>query len=490
MSVQSLEDFEGSAVDWLEVCFSDTESDVERDVIVDSASEGSASEDEDDSAFELKAEKPGIQNAVNLPHLKALAASLQPQSDPVEIFNLLLNGELLTEILRCTNLKLETLRSQREDRPKDLYDLDVVELRAFLGLLLFSGAFKGSWEDFREFFAKDGTGRDIFRATMNVNRFAVLLSALRFDDGTQRNMGDPTAQIGNIFQTFVEGCQSVYSPGDNLCVDEMLVGFRGRCGFKMRSPNKPERCGLKILCLTDASNNYLFNAYIYSGDISLEDQRLPKHSRSVLRLSKPLWGSKRTITADSCFGSIELAQILKVKGLTFVGAIRKAPREAPLESIPQNTEHDGSDVCGFSEDLTSAVPKQSTVLISTLHHTREEGRTTQKKILKYYNSTKSGVATLEEKCRRYGTARRTRRWPMAIFFRILDIAIINAYTLYGLYENSKPMKRINFMKSVARSLVEPQMRKRLTIRQVHQRTKEIIKEILQIPKGMYLLILF
>jgi hypothetical protein len=54
-----------------------------------------------------------------------------------------------------------------------------------------------------------------------------------------------------------------------------------------------------------------------------------------------------------------------------------------------------------------------------------------------YNSTKSGVDTLEEKCASYTTSRKTRRWPMAVFCAMLDIAGVKAHIIYN---SQKPEK--------------------------------------------------
>lgn len=51
-------------------------------------------------------------------------------------------------------------------------------------------------------------------------------------------------------------------------------------------------------------------------------------------------------------------------------------------------------------------------------------------IISYYNSTKGGVDALDEKCSIYSTER-TRRWPLAIFYRLLNISGVNSYVLYN-----------------------------------------------------------
>ncbi|KAK9686172.1 Transposase IS4 [Popillia japonica] len=84
----------------------------------------------------------------------------------------------------------------------------------------------------------------------------------------------------------------------------MLVGFRGRCSFRIYMPNKPNKYGLKIMILTDARTSYMYNGYIYTGrnsdgiGLPLEERILPVPTQSVLRLAQPIYGSNRNITAS------------------------------------------------------------------------------------------------------------------------------------------------------------------------------------------------
>jgi hypothetical protein len=69
------------------------------------------------------------------------------------------------------------------------------------------------------------------------------------------------AAIGQFFDVFVKNAKESYTVGALTCVDEMLVGFRGRCAFKMYTPSKPEKYGIKVMALIDARTNYFYNAY-------------------------------------------------------------------------------------------------------------------------------------------------------------------------------------------------------------------------------------
>lgn len=145
-----------------------------------------------------------------------------------------------------------------------IQDIDIIELRALIGLLIYSSMFKANNESVLSFYATDGTDREVFRCTFSKERFLFLISVLWFDR-QDRAKDDPATAISNILQNFIDNSQQCYSIGGTACVDEMLIAFCGRCRFRMYMPNKPAKYRIKIMAVTDARTQFLYNAYIYSG---------------------------------------------------------------------------------------------------------------------------------------------------------------------------------------------------------------------------------
>jgi len=53
--------------------------------------------------------------------------------------------------------------------------------------------------------------------------------------------------ISTTISMFAEKCQALYTPLPFVCIDETLVGFRGRYLFHVYIPFKPDRYGLKMV---------------------------------------------------------------------------------------------------------------------------------------------------------------------------------------------------------------------------------------------------
>ena len=50
--------------------------------------------------------------------------------------------------------------------------------------------------------------------------------------------------------------------------------------------------------------------------------------------------------------------------------------------------------------------------------------------MEFFNKTKCGVDVTDQMARQYSVKAGTRRWPVAVFYNILDLAGINAFVLY------------------------------------------------------------
>ncbi|XP_043471836.1 piggyBac transposable element-derived protein 3-like [Leptopilina heterotoma] len=416
---------------------------------------------------------------LKLPTLKSSALELGETPDCLKVWELFFDKDIIEKIVLYTNQKLNSVneRLSRNSRDPDkfkvptyLKETSVVEIRAFFGLLLLTSIYGSAHENVESLFSTDCLGRPIFSATMSSRRFKSLSTYLRFDDSTTRSDRkkiDRTAAISEIFQNIIDNCQKVYNVGAYACIDEMLVAFRGRCSFRIYMPNKPAKYGVKIMCLTDARNSYLYNAYIYCGKnsdsqgLTPEEQKFLKPTQSVLRLSKPLYKSNRNVTADNWFSSVEVVQELKKNGLTYVGTIKKNKKEIPKEFLPSKTRQVNSSFLGHSKDgvLLSFVPKKNkaVLIISSMHSFADADQNNNglPEMISFYNLTKGGVDSMDLKCAIYQSSRRTRRWPMAVFFRLLDISVTNAFILYKCYKNASELSRRKFITNVAMDLILP-----------------------------------
>ena len=98
--------------------------------------------------------------------------------------------------------------------------------------------------------------------------------------------------------------------------------------------------------------------------------------------------------------------------------------------------------------------------MSSLHQNSNIGKSGKPEIVEFYNKTKAAYDALDQKVRHYTTYRKMYRWPLAVFYNILDISAYNAYVLLKIrppaqgIDNSPPA-RFKFLCSLGEQLLKP-----------------------------------
>lgn len=413
------------------------------------------------SKFRPKVRTPACNIVLHLPGSRGEAKNV---TNPSCCISLLIDDSMLEKIVSYTNIFIKKI-TPNFCRERDAKETNLIELKALIGLLYLSGLHKSSHVNVRDLWATDGSGIEIFRSTMSHKRFLFLLRCLRFDDVNSREdrrKDDKLAAISEIFQMFNENCKKFYSVGEYVTIDEKLESFRGRCAFRQYIPNKPARYGIKIFALVDSRTFYTSSMEIYAGKNPSTGINHPIDI--VKRLMKPLYKSGRNLTTDNWYTSYQLAKDLLRENISLVGTMRKNKREIPPPFVTTKGREVNSSIFGFQKDvtITSYVPKKGkcVVLLSTMHAVdaidNETGDAKKPEIVTFYNMTKGAVDVVDEMSAAYSTARITNRWPMVIFYCMLNVASINSRIIL-LSSKNPPLlykNRRRFIKDLAFELIK------------------------------------
>ena len=94
------------------------------------------------------------------------------------------------------------------------------------------------------------------------------------------------------------------------------------------------------------------------------------------------------------------------------------------------------------------------LLISSMHTNKQVDDTEKKKpnIVSFYNANKCGVDVVDQMTRLYSTKTPSRRWPMAVWCNILDLAGINSWIIFRKVSGSKISRR-NFLFQLISELI-------------------------------------
>ena len=232
-------------------------------------------------------------------------------------------------------------------------------------------------------------------------------------------------------------------------------------------PSKPAKYGIKIFWLCDASLTYASNARIYAGRQPGSKPEKNVGQNVIIQLTSHLQSSGWNVTMDNYFTGVPQAKTMLQRKLTIVGTMKKCKRKIPecLKLKPAKSRETKTSIFGFNNQLTmvSYVPQKSKPVIplSTMHHEISIKR--RPEIIKYYNRTKIGVDLVDQMVRTYTCRRQIRRWPLKLFFNLLYVAALNAYTIYKQVhpdQQSTGSSRRRFLTDLADSLIFSHMKTR------------------------------
>ncbi|XP_054639996.1 piggyBac transposable element-derived protein 4-like [Dunckerocampus dactyliophorus] len=384
-------------------------------------------------------------------------------SSPETAFALFVDEEIVAKIVKMTNLQgLRTINNWSPLRPQ--------ELRAYIGLLILAGMYRSRHEATSSLWDIK-TGRPMFPDAMAHRRFMEINRMLRFDDELrrpQRHHANKLSPISDLWSSWNFRLQKMFNAGRDVCVDEQLIAFRGRCSFKQYMPSKPAKYGIKIWALCDARTSYALMLEVYTGKPPGGTREHNVGMRVVLGLADALEG--HTITVDNFFTSIPLAAELKKKRNSLVGTVRRNKPELPAQVTQITGRQPLSSIFCFTKDmaLVSYVPKKgkNVLVLSTAHKEPkvEDGGKRKPQMTLDYNKSKGAVDHLDQACGTYSTRRRAQRWPMCLFYHMLDISAFNAFLLYTSvnpgWNGNRLYRRRLFLEEVGNALIMPEVHRR------------------------------
>ena len=104
-------------------------------------------------------------------------------------------------------------------------------------------------------------------------------------------------------------------------------------------------------------------------------------------------------------------------------------------------------------------------------------------IIEFYNGTKGAVDTFDQMCAQYSCSRKTNRWPMCMFYGMINAAVINSWVIFKANNDrvgGKKMKRRMYMHEMALQLIKPNAQQRLNAPTQHKKVKAIITQVCSI----------
>jgi len=114
------------------------------------------------------------------------------------------------------------------------------------------------------------------------NRFESIWQAWHFSDNRQQTQDSGRLfKIWPVYEYFVQKCRSVYSPKQEMSLDEAMIPWQGCLKFRTYNPGKI-KYGVLVRMVCEAVSGYICNMEIYSAEgKKLEDTVLSRLDRNL-----------------------------------------------------------------------------------------------------------------------------------------------------------------------------------------------------------------
>lgn len=132
---------------------------------------------------------------------------------------------------------------------------------------------------------------------------------------------DKIAKVRWLVEGFVQTCKRLYNCERYICVDEIMIPYRGRkCNIKQYMPNKPVKYGIKVWCCANLKSRYVYDLQVYMGRKENKQEK-DLGLKVVLALVSDLKGLGHVVVTDRFFTSPPLFDRLLKMGFLATGTV-------------------------------------------------------------------------------------------------------------------------------------------------------------------------
>lgn len=254
---------------------------------------------------------------------------------------------------------------------------------------------------------------------------------------------DKLYKLRPMIDTLSNTFANCYNPGENQSIDESMVKFKGRVGFRQYMPLKPIKRGYKIWIRADSSG-FVSQFQVYTGKVGSGEEGLGY--RVIKDLTRPLVGKYHRVYFDNFFNSIELANSLLQDGIYSCGTMRKNRKNEPKAIINDKTKMErGTSQWRITKEgllYVKWMDSKPVLFLSNFHSPNDVQTVSRKnkdgtsqditciKIVKDYNKHMGYVDQSDMYISLYKINRKSKKWWHRLFWHFLDLVVVNSYILY------------------------------------------------------------
>ncbi|XP_071129298.1 piggyBac transposable element-derived protein 4-like [Mytilus edulis] len=320
------------------------------------------------------------------------------------------------------------------------------EMKRFIAVVFAMGILSQS--DVTDYWSKNPvTSTPFFPSTMPRDRFLLMSSFFHLannDEYVARGQPNynPLFKLGTFYGRIVNRFHSVYTPGQSISLDEGMIPWRGNLSFRVYSPDKPVKYGIKAYMISDSSNGYVSKFKLYTGKSGIGPSSNGATYDLVMDMLRGMYEKGYNLYCDNYYTSPQLFWDLYGLGVGATGTVRSNRRGIPqfLKDKKLTNKGDLSVMSNGPLNCVKFLDGKAVFMLSTIHktnlvNTRRRDRETNDYIRKpsvvnYYNKYMGGVDRSDQMITYINSVVKSFKWWKKVIFHVLAIAVLDAYTLY------------------------------------------------------------
>lgn len=360
---------------------------------------------------------------------------------PLEYLKLFFTMEIFQMIVDQTNLYYQQSQATKKSK-LPWTDVSMEEIMTFLGIVIAMGI--SNLPEIYDYWSTEPLMCMPWYSTIfSRNRFSQINRYLHLVDNTTRpqqgTTGNKLFKLGKLPENLIAKFKRLYIPSQNLSVDEQMIGTKSRISFIQYMPKKPKKFGIKLWVLCESLSGYCLQFQIYTGKCETGATEHGLAYRVVFDLLEDYLDKGYHLYLDNFYTSLRLISDLAGRGTFACGTIRRDRGEFPgkfqTEAIDRGSStylKNGNIVAVHWKD------KRDVYAISSIHgngsqHILRRGETAgidKPDIILEYNKYMNGVDKCDQYLNYYSVGRKSKKWWKKLFYRLLELCIVNAMVLH------------------------------------------------------------
>ena len=292
---------------------------------------------------------------------------------------------------------------------------------------------------------------------------------------------DPIWRVRFVVDHLNNRFRDCYQPTKNICVDEVMVPFKGRVAFRQYMKAKPHKWGVKLWALAESESGYVVSFDVYTGKTDRTQTSLSTGVVLLLLTRSRLTGQGYHLYMDNFYTSVDLlSKLWENHSTPACGTVRLGRRGIPSTVVSKKPANLGKErgaavFCQNGPLLVMAWRDRRIVFVMTSIHSPAMGQVERSVrvdnkfarqafpapvAVSQYTANMGGVDHADQLAQYYLPNRKSRKWNVKVVTYLMEMSVVNSYLLLRKTPNAqptgrtKPMSLLKFTTAVVNSLVQ------------------------------------